>query len=304
MSKIRVAVLRGGDGPAYEDSLKTGSYIISLLKNSEKYEPLDVFISREGEWHSQGVADEPQRILSRSDIAWNALHGLGESGTIQQLLQSLKHPFVGSQATASALSHHKDFAKEVYKKHGLLTPMHTVVTAEDLDQQTLIASFQKYLHPVIVKPANGVRGVGVRLAHSFHELVEVVKKTFKHSPKVMIEEYVRGTVVTCPVVEEAKGESIYAFLPTHLETALRRVRPMPEHNREVERMAKLAHQALGLKHYSASDFIITPRGKIYIIETNSQPLFHEDTMLHSSILASGWQPKDFIEHCLDLSLRA
>ncbi len=299
MTKIRVAVLRGGPSPAYEESLKTGSYIISLLKDSPHYEPVDVFISREGQWHVHGLVEEPNTILSRADVTWNALHGAyGESGEVQRLLHSLGHLFTGSGVTASIFSHNKDLTKEFYKKQGLPTPMHATISLEGFDEAELVKVFRAFLHPVIVKPTTGVRGVGVKMARTFHDMVDAVKSSFSHSPKVMIEEYIRGTVATCSVLENAKGEPLYALLPIHLDTYHRRVRPTPEQNRWMEDMAKTAHQALGLRHYSSSDFIITPRGKIYILETNSNPLFHEDSMLHSSLLASGWKPYDFVDHCL------
>lgn len=303
--RVKVAVLRGGPSQAYDDSLKTGAYVLELLRQMpEVYEPLDILISRDGEWHYMGLPQEPYKILSRADAVWNAVHGdYGEDGQVQQLFQNLNLPFVGSGVAASAFAHNKEMAKKLYRDHGLLTPASHVLTQESLDDDLLVEIFRAYLHPVIIKPATGVGGVGVKLAHTFHELKEAIARAFTHTPKVLIEEYVRGTISTCSVIEEAKGESLYALVPTHVETEMRRVRPCPEENRAIEKMAKEAHQALGLRHYSSSDFVVTPRGKIYILETNSLPVFHGDSLLHRSLEASGWQPADFADHCLKLALR-
>lgn len=305
MSRIKVAVLRGGISPAYEESLKTGGYVLSLLRDlPEQYEPVDVFISRAGDWHRSGLVEDPYRILSKTDVVWNALHGhYGESGEVQKLFHELRVPFTGSGITPSLLSHDKEHAKNLYRFYGIPTPESTVLSEFDDIDDKLIEIFRNYLHPVIVKPATGVRGVGVALAHGFYELKEAVKRCFNHAPKVMVEEYVRGTVSTCAVVENAKGQDLYALLPTHFETEYRRVRPTPEENKRIEAFAKQAHQALGLRHYSSSDFVVTPKGKIYILETNSQPLFHEDSPLHTSLAASGWRPHDFAEHCVKLALK-
>jgi D-alanine-D-alanine ligase len=304
MSRIKVAVLRGGPGVAYEDSLRTGSYVLSLLnKMPEAYEPLDVFISREGDWHRAGLVEEPHRILSRADVAWNAMHGeYGESGEVQKLLEGLKVPFTGSGVTGAVFSHHKEMAKNLYKLHGIPTPEASVLSEEHFNEDELIHIFQTYLHPVIVKPANGVRAIGVALAHSYQELKDAVKSCFQHAPKVLVEEYIRGTVSTCTVLEKVKGQPLYAFVPAHLETHHRRVRPLPEQHRQIEEYAKKAHEVLGLRHYSSSDFVVTPRGKIYLLETNSQPVFHEDSLLTRSLEASGWRSKDFVDHALKLAL--
>lgn len=304
MSKLTVAVLRGGKAPAYEDSLQTGAHVLNVLNSaSENYEPLDIFISRDGEWHSSGLVEEPHKILSRADVVWNALHGpLGEDGEVAKLLEKLRVPFVGSGIASSALAHNKDLAKNVYKLHNLLTPQHTVLTLDDLDSDNLIKVFQSHLMPVVVKPVTGVRALGIRLAKSFGEMKEAVADCFRHSPKVLVEEYIPGTVSTCTVIEKGKGEALYTLLPTHFETEFRRVRPTFEQNQKIAEMAKEAHGALGLRHHSSSDFIVTPRGKIYILETNSNPVFHPDSTLARSLEASGWKNRDFVEHNLKLAL--
>lgn len=303
-SKIRVAVLRGGPSHAYDESLKTGTYVLSLLREMpEEYEPIDIFISKDGEWHHAGLVEEPHRILSRADVVWNGLHGTyGEDGAVQQLLENLSMPFTGSGIAASAFSHNKELSKEFYRRHGLLTPEFEIIDTSNYTDEELIRVFRNYLHPVIVKPSTGVRAAAVSLAHTFQELKEAVKKCFTHSPKVLVEEYVPGTVASCTVIEKAKGERLYALMPAHLESERRRVKPKLEEMKEMEKMAKLAHEALGLRHFSSSDFVVTPRGKIYILETNSQPLFHEDSLMHTSLEATGWRPQDFADHCLKLAL--
>lgn len=296
MSKIKVGVLRGGPSYGYEDSLQTGAYLLNALRSMpDTYEPVDIFISRSGEWHHGGLVVEPQRVLSQTQVVWNAIHGpYGEDGEVQKLLEKLRHPYVGSDVFSSALAFNKDFAKSIYEKHSLPTPIGTTFFQDSLTDEALIQVFQTYIHPVIVKPATGSRGLGVRLAHSFQELKDAVKKTFSHSPKVMVEEYVRGKTSSCTVVERAKGEELYALIPSG--------RHPVEINKKIEDMAKRAHRALGQRHYSSSDFIITPKGKIYILETNSVPALHDNALLHHSLHTTGWQPQHLADHCIKLAL--
>lgn len=294
MSKIKVGVLRGGPSHAYDDSLKTGGYVLSLLREMpETYEPLDIFVSKDGEWHYAGLVEDPHKILSRTDVVWNAMHGpYGEDGQVQRLLESLQVPFIGSSTLSSSLSFNKEMSKGLYQKHSLLTPEFAVVSQEDMSDERLIEIFRNLMHPVIVKPSNGARALGVRIAHSFQELKDAVKKTFAHSPKALVEEYVRGSVSTCTVIENAKGERYYALVPTGRQTV--------ETNKKIESMARKAHEILNQRHYSSSDFVITPRGKVYILETNSVPVFHEDSRLHHALRSTGWRTADFADHCLKL----
>jgi len=298
-SKVRVAVLRGGPSSEYDVSLKSGEQVLSHLRDMpEAYEPLDIFISREGEWHRNGLVEEPHRALRHTDVVWNALHGsYGEDGQVQKLLTALHVPFTGSGTFASALSMDKDMTKRLYRQHSLLTPAHTLITQDNFDEGQLVVIFRDYLHPVIVRPANTTGSLGVHLADTFYGLTQAVKEAFDYSPRVVVEESIKGNEVSCFVVEGAKGEEIYALLPIcrlgHLNV---------EENKSVEEMAKKAHEILGLRHYSGSKFIITPRKKIYILETNSLPALHEDSLVHSSLEATGWRHRDFIDHILKLAM--
>ena len=64
--KTVVGVLRGGPSSEYEVSLKSGANVLSAL-NQEKYEPVDIFIDRRGQWHLFGAPVLPERALRDSE---------------------------------------------------------------------------------------------------------------------------------------------------------------------------------------------------------------------------------------------
>ena len=297
-SKIKVAVIRGGLSSQYDTSLKTGEYILSTLREMpETYEPIDILISKNGEWHREGLVEKPHQTLDLADVAWNALHGpFGEDGQIGRLFEGLQLPFTGSSPVASVLSMNKDMARRLYKRHLLLTPAHEVITKDNLNEDYLIAIFRNYLHPVIIKPANTSRSLGVALAYTFSELKEKIEETLDRSSRVLVEEFISGDEVSCLVIEGARDEKIYALIPVS------KSKLKTEQSKEIERIAKLAHEALGLRHYSSSDFIITPNKKIYILESNSLPALHEGSSMHESLLSTGWRPRDFVNHVLRLAM--
>lgn len=298
--KIKVAVLRGGPSNEYDVSLRTGEHILSTLRGMPKtYEPVDIFISKDGEWHLNGLVHEPHQAMHGVSVVWNALHGsYGEDGQVQKLLEDMRIPFTGSDATASALSMDKDMTKRLYRQHSLLTPAHELITEESLNEDQLIAIFRNYLHPVIVKPANASGSLGVRLARTFHELKQAVKGTFSHSPRVLVEEFIKGDEASCVVIEGARGEKFYALLPSSKSGFKLKM----EENKQIGEMTKQAHEILGLRHYSSSDFIVTPKRKIYILETNSLPVLHTDSLMHRSLEITGWHPRDFVDHVLKLAM--
>jgi len=294
--KIRVGVLRGGPSHEYDASLQSGEHVLSLLRDmSDIYEPVDIFISKDGDWHYSGLKISPQKALLHTDVVWNALHGTyGEDGQVQKILQGLQVPFTGSLTVPSALAMNKDMTKDIFVRHSILTPKHELITEENFNDEIIMHIFKNYMHPVIVKPANSGSSVGMSLAHGIKELKEAIEKAFNYSKKVLVEEHIKGKQSSCGIIENARGEKVYSLMPTGgLSVA---------QNKKIEQIAKLAHEVLGLRHYSQSDFIVTSKGKIYILETDSQPILSKDAPLHKSLKATGWQPKDFVHHVIQLAL--
>lgn len=294
---MRIAVLRGGPSKHYDESLKTGEFVLShLRKEPEKFKPIDVFISKDGEWHVGGKPYEPHHALRHVDLVWNALHGeYGEDGKVGQLLSKLHVPHTGSTSLGLAISMNKDLAKRAYETHGLLTPKHEVLPGH-ASHDDLIRIFRTYLHPVMVKPVTGRGAVGIRRVHSFEELGEAVAEGFKHAERVMVEEYVRGKEAVCGVLEHFRKERLYALLPVPNDFK-------SSVHKEIERMSKLAHEVLHLRHYSASDFIVTPKGKVYILETNALPDLTHDSHISKSLKSVGVTHEEFVNHIISVAKR-
>lgn len=292
---MRIAVLRGGPSKHYETSLKTGEFVLSHLREEpEKYQPLDIFLSKDGEWHIGGVKREPYKALQHVDVVWNALHGeSGEDGRVSRLLSNLHIPYTGSSTLGQAIALNRDLTKKAYSVSGMPTPRHEVLPG-DASLDDLLKVFHAYLHPVMVKPVSGHGLIGVELAHSFEELKEVVANAFRHAERVMVEEFVRGIEVSCSVVEGLRGEKLYALIPAPNSFK-------PDVNKRIEHMSRKAHEALGLRHYSSSNFVVTPKGKIYIIDTNALPELTKEAALPKSLESVGMQVREFIEHIIALA---
>ncbi len=116
--KIRIGVLRGGPSEEYEVSLKTGGVILANLPDD--CEPIDIFISKDGIWHTHGVERAPIQILKTLDMVINGLHGTyGEDGKVQQMLEHFRIPYSGSDSISSAIGMNKILSKEIFKDEKL-----------------------------------------------------------------------------------------------------------------------------------------------------------------------------------------
>jgi len=320
---VTVAVLRGGTGGEHEVSLRSGANVIEGLQRLG-YKVVDVFIDKKGEWHVRGVPATPERALSGVDVAWNVLHGeYGEEGKLQRTLDRLGVPYTGSGAYSSALAFNKVLTKDELAKHGVRMPRHKVLSADMLElEREALEAYRMFAPPIIVKPSSSGSSVGVSLVKTFEQFWESLKEAFKHSPKALVEEYIKGKEATAGVVEGLRGQKFYALLPVEIV-------PPPTHTifdygakysgestervpgnftreetEELQRFARIAHEALGLRHYSRSDFVVTPKG-VYFLETNNAAGvgMTNESLLPKSLNAVGIAIDDFLKHITELALR-
>ena len=324
MSRLRVGVLRGGPSSEYEVSLKTGGAVLSAI-DTNRYVPTDLLIDREGVWHTRGVPISVSQALKNVDVVFNAMHGeYGEDGTIQKVLNRHQVPYTGSGALASALAMNKFMTKrhlEPYVEElGLKLPRHTVFDAENLHQQDLSKLFDAFAPTAVIKPLSCGSSVGVTLAYSFSEFKEGIVRALGYAPKVLIEEYISGREATAGVLENFRGEKLYALLPIEIipppgagffnaevkyNGETQEICPgrfSSDIKRSLERFAQAVHQHLGLRHYSRSDFIIAPDG-IYFLEVNTLPGLTPESLVPKSLKAVGCSFEEFVSHLIGLAVQ-
>lgn len=321
MSKKRVGVLRGGPSSEYEVSLKTGKSVIDNLL-SDKYEVLDILIDKEGVWHFQGVPIKPENLFKKVDVIFNAMHGeYGEDGTVQKLLDYFNIPYTGPTALASAVGMNKVLSKKVFKQNNLKTPLHSIISKKDNVQEEIVRHFKSFPMPAVVKPVDRGSSVGVSIARTLADLEAGVMDALKYSEQALIEEYISGKEATCAVVENFRGQNIYTLLPNEIKKTSNGefydynakyltdepIVVCPGNFAEAEKkiiqeMARNAHQALGLRHYSRSDFIIHPKRGIYILEVNTLPGLTDHSHFPRSMAAVGCTLPQFLDHVIQLAI--
>ena len=289
-----VAVLRGGPSFEYDTSLKTGAAVLDAL-DKEKYEPRDIFIDRNGQWHMHGIGVSPEKALFGTDVAFNSLHGhYGEDGQVQRLLEQLGVPYTGSGAVASAASFNKQQTKYLAQNLGVKVA-HGIMVENTGDIEALAHTiFRTFPHPAIVKPVTGGFSQGTTIAENFNQLKSALARAFDFAPQVLVEEYIKGRDATVGVIQNFRNEAAYALLPAPNE-----ILSQKEKNSLIA-IAKKIHEGLGLSHYSESDFVVSKRG-IYFLEVNTLPNLAKESLFHKSINAVGSSFSHFLDHVIGLA---
>ena len=310
-------MLRGGPSSEYEVSLKTGENVLKELP--QKYEGVDVFISKDGTWHVQGIERSPADALKHIDVAFIALHGqFGEDGKVQRILEHLGIPFTGSLAFPSALAMNKHHAKGALKdlKGPFKLAWHKVFTLDEVQEKKVEGIFREIPHPSIVKPTSAGSSVGITIVRTFFDLERALSAAFEHSDSVMIEELIEGREATCGVLDNFRGERHYALLPIEIiphassdffdyaakyEGGSQEICPgnFDHATRDaIQEAARTVHKELGLRHYSRSDFMVHPKRGLYFLEANTLPGLTSESLLPKSLNAIGCSIPDFLDHVL------
>ena len=315
----RVGVLRGGPSSEYEISLKTGDAVLRNLPK-HKYKVSDILITKNGEWNIDGFPTTPAKLARQIDVAFNAMHGeFGEDGQVQQVLEHHKIPFTGARAFASSLGMNKGLAKQAFENHGIRTPKYYVVKQGDDILQSAMDIFHGMESPFVVKPISAGSSVGVVQVSGYKELISAIQMILNKYPAAIVEQFVRGREITCGVIDIPEWNETLPLKP--IEVIVPSGEMIWDYNAKysgkteeicpaeiddnmtarIQALAVAAHDALGMHHYSRSDFIVNAYG-IWILEINSLPGLTEESLLPKSLAASGIGLPYFLDYVVTLAL--
>jgi D-alanine-D-alanine ligase len=264
----------------------------------------DFALANEFYWCQEGI----RRNL---DLWFNALHGgAGEDGRIQGLLSMTGIPYTGSGVLASALAMDKDMTKHILRTVGVSTPSWCMapLSAEMVSSQLG--------WPVVVKPSKQGSTVGLSVVRHPDQLQEAIIQAGTFDDEVMVEQFIPGRELTCPVLGDQAlivGEiilqrsEIFDYEAKYQAGAVEEVFPakIPDELAEnVQRAALTAHRALKCQGASRSDFRLDELGKLWCLEVNTQPGLTAMSLLPQSAEQAGISFDDLIQTLCDLALQS
>lgn len=274
MTGKHVAVLMGGFSSERPVSLSSGNACSDALEKAG-YRVTRVDVGRD-------VA----RVLAdlAPDVAFNALHGpFGEDGTIQGILEYLQIPYTHSGVMPSALAMNKEQAKRIAKSVGI-----PVAEAKVLDRHA-IGSKHPMKPPYVVKPVSEGSSFGVVIVQEdqSHPPQVVGSSEWRYGDVVMVERYIHGRELTCAVMGDVAlgvceivpvGHSFYDYDSKYVKGGSKHEIPAkisPNIYQKIQTLALKAHQAIGCRGVSRSDFRYDDRysenGELVWLEVNTQP---------------------------------
>lgn len=232
--------------------------------------------------------EEKDRFISeykKFDLVVPMIHGAGgEDGTLQIFLESLNVPYVFSGPEAHSAGIDKRKAKEIAASVG-------IKSAKETD-----------IFPVFVKPRFGGSSVASKVCNSKDESEDLIMK----NPGIdfMHEEIIRGREMTVGIIEhsgEVMALPIIEIIPNggffdyenkydpkKLAEEICPAKIDAGLEAELKSQALLIHQKICAKHFSRSDFIVTPEGEIYFLEINTIPGMTETSLIPKMLKTAGF----------------
>jgi D-alanine-D-alanine ligase len=201
----------------------------------------------------------------------------------------LQIPYSHSGVLASALAMQKDYAKSVLEAAGVPVPQGRVISRFEAAKSHALP------RPYVIKPIAEGSSVGVFIVteQHAHPPQELNREDWAFGENVLCETYIPGLELTCAVMGD-KALDVIEIEPTvkfydyeakyapggskHLLPA----RLKPNVYQEVRRLALQAHQALGCRGVSRTDFRYDERAGaqgLFCLEVNTQPGMTETSLV-------------------------
>ena len=236
------------------------------------------------------------RLPVGTDIVFIALHGAyGEDGDLQAALEERGIPFTGSGSEACRRALDKAGAKECFRRAGLLVPSGIVLRGRDAPPRAADLPFGL---PAVVKPAREGSSIGVRIVRDGSEIPAAVKGARQSDRTVLVEQYIPGRELTVGVLGEKALPAIeirpkggwYDYTNKYTAGNTEYLVPAPispDQGRQVRDLGLRAHQALGCRDMSRSDFRLDEVGGMYLLEVNTIPGMTETSLFPKAAAAAG-----------------
>lgn len=293
----KIVVLTGGTSSEREVSLRSGKVVADALR---------------ARGHQVDIVDtaEPLGNLEGYDAAFPAIHGAGgEDGVLQAELEKRDIPYVGSDSAVSDRCFDKATFKQLLHEQGVDVPRGEVVTAATVWNSPLAKQ------PYVLKPVAAGSSIDTFIVRDPATAdTQTITEAFARYGEMLLEELVEGTEITVgvindialPVVEIIPPENGFFDYENKYNGQTQELCPAvnvsAETQLEAQRLALIAHNTTGCRDLSRTDMIVTPTGRIVVLETNTLPGMTEESLFPKAAAAAGMDIQELCDRLVSLAI--
>ena len=217
MTRLKIALLAGGDSPEREIALQSAAQIEAALDHS-KYD-ITVVDLHGRDWHHT-TPDGRQWQVDKNDFSITVdgerksfdyaliiIHGTpGEDGKLQGYLDMMGIPYSSCPMTSSVITFDKITTKRMLAGRVNLAREIFLRRGEAFDASKIVAELGI---PLFVKPNASGSSFGVTKVHTPEELPAAIDAAFAQGDEILIEECITGREMGCGILIAGGKEYIF-----------------------------------------------------------------------------------------------
>ena len=317
--KRTIAIVCGGDSSEHDVSLRSAQGLYSFF-DKERY---DVYIvdMKGQDWHVE-LSDGTTAKIDRNDFsfiengkvrlfdyAYITIHGTpGENGLLQGYFDLIGLPYSTSGVLVEAMTFDKFVLNQYLRGFGVAVPdsllirkgYEQIVSDDEVEE--------KIGMPCFVKPASDGSSFGVSKVKNKDQLAPAIRKAMMESPEVMVEAAIEGTEISIGVYKTSQKSVV---LPaTEVVTSneffdydakyngqVQEITPARLSDDVAERVRQITSHIYDILHCNGIiriDYIISPDGKITMLEVNTTPGMTATSFIPQQVRAAGLNMSDVL----------
>ncbi len=246
------------------------------------------------------------------DLAYVTIHGTpGENGLLQGYFNLIGLPHSTCDVLSSALTFNKFTCNNYLKGFGVSVADSVLVRKGNTYNKYDI--LEKTGLPCFVKPNAGGSSFGITKVKQASELDEAIEKAFIEGNEVVIEQFIRGTELTCglyksgdkhtvfPITEVVSKNDFFDFEAKYTVNMADEITPAripDEVATRIQSIAQLIYNILDCKGIIRIDFILS-ENRIFLLEVNTTPGMTLTSFIPQQIKAAGLNTFDVFSDVIE-----
>ena len=307
-----IAIVCGGDSSEHDVSLRSAQGIYSFF-DKERYDVYIVEVKGQ-DWNVELRDGTTARIdrndfsfvengeAKRFDYAYITIHGTpGENGIMQGHFDLVGVPYSTSGVLVEAMTFDKFVLNQYLRGYGIAVADSLLIRKgyEELVSDEEIE--QRIGMPCFVKPAADGSSFGVSKVKIADQLAPAIRKAMLESDEIMVEQFLDGTEITMgiyktrektvllPITEVVTQNEFFDYNAKY-NGQVQEITParIPEDTaRRVREITSHIYDILHCNGIIRIDYIISPQGKITMLEVNTTPGMTATSFIPQQVKAAG-----------------
>jgi len=317
--KRNIAIVCGGDSSEHDVSLRSARGLYSFF-DKERYNVYIVDVKGR-DWHAELPGGLTARIDLNNfsfthdgktvvfDYAYITIHGTpGENGLMQGYFDIIDVPYSTSGVLVEALTFDKFVLNQYLRSYGVSVADSLLIRKgyEELVSDDEVE--ERIGMPCFVKPAADGSSFGVSKVKCKDQLAPAIRKAMLESPEIMVESFLEGTEITqgcyktrektvlLPITEVVTSNEFFDY-DAKYNGQVQEITPARISAETAERVTKITSHIYDILHCNGIiriDYIISPEGRISMLEVNTTPGMTATSFIPQQVSAAGLSMTDVL----------